>query len=40
MRDLNTPKRGDAVTIQGMLARDGSPQIWGNSVVLTASNDD
>jgi hypothetical protein len=36
--DLNTLKPGDAVTIQGMLARDGSPQIWGNSVVLTASN--
>ena len=30
-------KPGDAVTIQGMLARDGSPQIWGDSVVLTAS---
>ena len=36
--DLNTLKPGDAVTIQGMLARDGSAQIWGNSVVLTASN--
>jgi len=36
--NLNTLKSGDAVTIQGMLARDGSPQIWGNSVVLTASN--
>ena len=36
--DLKTLKSGDAVTIQGMLARDGSPQIWGNSVVLTASN--
>jgi hypothetical protein len=35
--DLNTLKPGDAVTIQGMLARDGSAQIWGNSVVLTAS---
>jgi hypothetical protein len=35
--DLNTLKPGDAVTIEGMLARDGSPQIWGNSVVLTAS---
>src|SRR5687767_11711290 len=35
---LNTLKAGDAVTIQGMLARDGSPQIWGNSVVLSASN--
>jgi hypothetical protein len=36
--NLNTLKPGDAVTIQGMLARDGSPQIWGDSVVLTASN--
>jgi hypothetical protein len=36
--NLNTLKPGDAVTIQGMLARDGSSQIWGNSVVLTASN--
>ncbi len=35
---LKTLKPGDAVTIQGMLARDGSSQIWGNSVVLTASN--
>ena len=35
--DLNTLKPGDAVTVQGMLARDGSPQIWGDSVVLTAS---
>jgi hypothetical protein len=36
--NLHTLKSGDAVTIQGMLARDGSPQIWGDSVVLTASN--
>jgi len=36
--NLNTLKPGDAVTVQGMLARDGSPQIWGDSVVLTASN--
>jgi len=35
--DLNTLKPGDAVTVQGMLARDGSSQIWGNEVVLTAS---
>jgi hypothetical protein len=35
--NLNTLKPGDAVTVQGMLARDGSPQIWGDSVVLTAS---
>src|SRR5688500_14954568 len=36
--DVNALKPGDAVTIQGMLARDGSPPIWCNSVVLTASN--
>src|SRR5215212_7472967 len=36
--NLNTLKPGDAVTVQGMLARNGSPQIWGDSVVLTASN--
>src|SRR5688500_14824596 len=36
--NLNTLKPGDAVTVQGMLARDGSPQIWGDSVVLTATN--
>jgi len=35
--NLTTLKPGDAVTVQGMLARDGSPQIWGDSVVLTAS---
>ena len=27
--NLNTLKSGDPVTVQGMLARDGSPQIWG-----------
>src|SRR4030095_10117250 len=36
--DLNTLKTGAAVTSQGRRAREGSPQIWGNSVVLTASN--
>jgi hypothetical protein len=36
--NLNTVKPGDAVTVQGILARDGSAQIWGDSVVLTASN--
>jgi hypothetical protein len=35
--DPNTLKPGDAVTVQGMLARDGSAQIWGDSVVVTAS---
>src|SRR6185295_16298703 len=28
-------KPGDAVTVQGPVARDGSPQLWGDSVVLT-----
>ncbi len=36
--DLNTLKPGDAVTVQGTLARDGSAQVWGDSVVLTAGN--
>ncbi len=30
-------KPGDAVTVQGILARDGSRQIWGSSVVLTST---
>src|SRR5262249_24217217 len=30
-------KSGDAVTVQGIRARDVSPQIWGNSIVLTAT---
>src|SRR5262245_25380011 len=30
-------KPGDAVTVQGILARDGSRQLWGNSVTLTSS---
>ena len=30
-------KPGDAVTVQGILARDGSQQVWGNSVVLTST---
>ena len=28
-------KPGDAITVQGIVARNGSPQLWGNSVVLT-----
>src|SRR5688572_19784837 len=28
---------GDTVTVQGILARDGSSQVWGNSVVLTGT---
>lgn len=34
----DTVKPGDAITVQGILARNGSRQIWGNSVVLTAGN--
>jgi len=36
--NYQTLKPGDVVTVQGMLARDGSSQIWGDSVVLTAGN--
>jgi hypothetical protein len=31
-------KPGESVTVQGIRARDGSPQVWGNSVVLTGTN--
>jgi hypothetical protein len=31
--NLNTLKPGDEITVQGMLARDGSWQIWGDSVL-------
>jgi Family of unknown function (DUF6152) len=34
--NLYTVKPGDAITVQGTIARDGSPQIWGDSVVLGA----
>src|SRR5262245_23299530 len=34
--NLSTVKPGDEITVQGMIARNGSPQIWGESVVLTA----
>src|SRR5215510_8168127 len=33
-----TLKPGDAITVQGIAARNGSRQVWGNSVVLTAGN--
>jgi hypothetical protein len=33
-----TVKPGDALTVQGPTARNGSRQIWGNSVVMSASN--
>jgi hypothetical protein len=35
--NLNTLKPGDEITVQGMLARNGSSQIWGESVVPTAT---
>lgn len=35
--NLNTLKPGNEITVQGMIARNGSPQIWGDSVVLTAT---
>ena len=34
----DTVKIGDAVTVQGITARDGSKQVWANSVVLSAGN--
>jgi len=34
--NLNTVKPGDALTVQGTVARDGSPQLWGNSVMTAA----
>src|SRR5262245_14535833 len=30
----NSLKPGDAVTVQGLVARDGSRQVWGNSITL------
>ena len=30
-------KPGDALTVKGSVARDGSPQLWGDSLVLTAT---
>jgi Family of unknown function (DUF6152) len=33
----DTLKPGDKVTVEGIVARDGSRQVWGNSVVLTAT---
>src|SRR4029450_7453452 len=30
--NLNTVKPGDEITVQGMIARDGSRQIWGDYV--------
>ena len=33
----NSLKPGDAITVQGILARDASPQVWGNSITLTST---
>jgi len=30
-------KPGDAITVQGPVARDGSPQVWGDSLVLSST---
>jgi hypothetical protein len=35
---MDSLKPGDAVTVQGILARDGSPQVWGNAITLTSTN--
>src|SRR6185503_6607460 len=34
----DTVKPGDAITVEGPLARNGSKQIWGNNVTLVAGN--
>jgi hypothetical protein len=34
----DTLKPGDRITVQGILARDGSKQIWGNTVTMDAGN--
>src|SRR5262249_45340048 len=36
--NLNTVKPGDEITVQGMIARNGTPQIWGESVVVTGTS--
>src|SRR6266478_4410010 len=35
--NMDSLEPGDAVTVLGLLARDGSRQVWGNSVVLTST---
>ena len=35
--NMDSLKPGDSVSVQGILARDGSPQVWGNSIVLTST---
>jgi len=34
----DTVKPGDAITVQGISARNGSRQLWANSVVMTSNN--
>lgn len=34
----DTVKPGDMITVEGILARDNSRQVWGNSVVMTTGN--
>jgi hypothetical protein len=36
--NMNSLKPGDSVTVQGIRARDGSPQVWCNSLVLTRTS--
>lgn len=35
--NTTTLQPGDAITVQGIVARDGSRQVWGNSIVLKAT---
>ncbi|PYS16942.1 MAG: hypothetical protein DMG15_00770 [Acidobacteria bacterium] len=35
---IDTVKPGDALTVQGIAARNGSRQVWGNSVRMTSTN--
>ena len=36
--NMDSLKPGDSVTVQGIRARNGSAQVWGNSIVLTGTN--
>ena len=33
----DTLQPGDAITVRGIVARNGSRQVWGNSIVLAAT---
>ena len=37
--NMNSLEPGDAVTVQGLRARDGSPQLWATSIVLAGTNE-